>query len=92
MALLQHGIHKSGFTMIDMGDDRNVADIFSDHFFPSSLRPSASIYKSTVQQNLCIGKYNLFYHITDSDKSIFKKYFPFYASYFCITPLNYVKM
>ena len=48
MALLQHGIHKSGFTMIDMGDDRNVADIFSDHFFPSSLRPSASIYKSTV--------------------------------------------
>lgn len=29
MALLQHGIHKSGFTMIDMGDDCDITNVVS---------------------------------------------------------------
>ena len=32
MALLQHSIYQCGFAMIDMGDDRNIANIISNHY------------------------------------------------------------
>ena len=46
MALLQHGIYESRFTMVDMRDNGNVTNTFSFHFFP--FPPRVLLLKTTA--------------------------------------------
>ena len=65
MALFQHGIHKSRLAMVDMGDNGNVTDIFSFHFFffPPRVYSKKQCISVIIAQRkgivYSIGKYGL---------------------------------
>ena len=66
MTLFQHGIDKSRLAMVDMGDNGNVADIFSFHsfFFPLGyykINVSLSLYHKDAKLFIS-RKYNSLYH------------------------------
>jgi hypothetical protein len=66
MTLFQHGIDKSRLAMVDMGDNGNVADIFSFHsfFFPLGYyKINVSLLLYHKDAKLFISrKYNSLYH------------------------------
>ena len=66
MTLFQHGIDKGRLAMVDMGDNGNVADIFSFHsfFFPLGyykINVSLSLYHKDAKLFVS-RKYNSLYH------------------------------
>ena len=54
MALFEHSIDKGRFTVVDMSDDRNITNIFSNHFFLSSPYIKLKIYLLIITQKYTV--------------------------------------